>query len=190
VSDGRARRGWVRCEPRRIEPRTSRSPFFAKVRLDRLTPRDVLIDLGECRESCGASSASPTATARLSARSECQANRKSSSYHSTICTQSVSSTRRVGVQRGDRCLRLILAELIAARAACAMSMPSTISPVSPGCGPDRREARGFRPVGSGSRDGHGGAASSASNPCLGVVDQEGQLPGQPNRLGRRSTSPE
>jgi len=42
----------------------------------------------------GAPSASPTATARLSRTIGVSANRSSSSYHSTIWTQSVSSKRR------------------------------------------------------------------------------------------------
>ena len=62
----------------------------------------------------GAPSASPTATARLSRTTGVSAKRSNSSYHSTICTQSVWVTSAgVGVQCGDRRLSLVLAEPVA-----------------------------------------------------------------------------
>ena len=105
--------------------------LLVEVRGDRVAARDVSSTSASAANPAGAPSASPTATARLSRTIGVSANRSSSSYHSTIWTQSVSSTRRASA-----CNAAIAAcvwyspRWSRASAACAMPMPSPISPVS------------------------------------------------------------
>ena len=66
--------------------------LLVEVRGDRFSPWDVFVDLGQCRQSCGRAVGLADRDARLSRTIGVSANRSSSSYHSTIWTQSVSST--------------------------------------------------------------------------------------------------
>ena len=84
---------------------------LVEMRGDRVAPRDVFVDVVQGRQSCGCAVRFATATARLSRTIGVSANRSSSSYHSTICTQSVSSKRAASAWS-------------AAIAACAWYSPS------------------------------------------------------------------
>ena len=130
-------------------------------------------------------SASPTATARLSRTTGLSVRRASSSYHSTICTQSVSPA--VGA---SACSAAIAAwawnspSRSRARAACRISTPSAID-------------RGVPPaavlLGERHQPAVGGGAGRAAGVVeqhqgeqprhLGVVDHGRELPGEPDRLG-------
>ena len=111
---GRAPRRWPPCGPprRRGPPRASGRP---SARAGARRPRRSGAGRGRARRWRPARlrgpSASPTATARLRRTTGLSASRTSSSYHSTIWTQSVSSAVRASACR-------------AAIAACAWYCPS------------------------------------------------------------------
>ena len=93
-------------------------------------------------------------------------------------------TRRVGMERGDRRLRLVFAELIARERSLCDGDPLGDEPGVPLAAVLIGEARCFRRAECGCGGGLGAGASGRATVDLGVVHQGGQLTGQPDRLRR------
>jgi len=98
---------------------------------DRIAPRDVLVDLSECRQSCGSALrfADGNGTVEPDDLSVGELEQLVVPLHD-LDPVGLLDTRRVGMERGDRRLRLYSPSRSRASAACAMSMPSAIGPVS------------------------------------------------------------
>ena len=88
--------------------------LLVEVRGDRIAPRDVFVDLGQCRQSCGRAVglADCDRTVEPDDRSVGEPEQLVVPLHD-LDPVGLLDTRRVGMERGDRRLRLVLAELIA-----------------------------------------------------------------------------
>ena len=88
--------------------------LLVEVRGDRFAPRDVFVDLSQCRQSCGRAVglADCDRTVEPDDRSVGEPEELVVPLHD-LDPVGLLDTRRVGMQRGDRRLRLVFAELIA-----------------------------------------------------------------------------
>ena len=94
--------------------------LLVEVRGDRIAPRDVLVDLGQCRQSRGSAVrfADGDGTVEPDDRSVGEPEQLVVPLHD-LDPVGVLDPRRVGVERGDRRLRLVFAEPVARRARLA-----------------------------------------------------------------------
>ena len=152
---------------------------------DCFAPRDVFVDVGQCRQSsgCAVGLADGDRTVEPHDRSVGEAEQLVVPLDD-LDPVGLLDTRCVGVERGDRRLRLVFAELIAReRGLCdgdafgdELGVP--LAAVLFGEGHDA-PVRSGAAAAAGMMEEHQGEQPVD----LGVVDQRGQLAGQPNRLG-------
>ncbi len=174
-------------------PRSPGRRRRSQVRRHRGVAGRVGVQTRERRRRPRGPSAAPTATARLSRTTGLSVRRASSSYHSTICTQSVSPA--VGASAWSAATAAWAwnsPSRSRARAACSIPTPSAIDSVSHrprSCSAsgttDCRRARSRRPAGRG-----GAASGRAAPPPQGGRSRPRAAgsAGWPRRRGRRRRS--
>ena len=160
--------------------------LLVEVRGDRFAPRDVFVDLGQCRQSCGRAVglADCDRTVEPDDRSVGEPQQLVVPLHD-LDPVGLLDTRRVGMERGDRRLRLVFAELIAReRSVCDLDslddergVPLTAVLIG-----ERHDAsvRSGAAAAAGMVEEHQGEQPVD----LGLVHQGSQLPRQSDRLGR------
>jgi hypothetical protein len=159
---------------------------LVEVRGNRFTPRHVLVDLGQCRQAC----ARTVGLADRDRTVEPDDRRVGEPEELVVPLDDLDpvgllDSRRVGVERGDRRLRLVLAELIARqRSPCEVDalgdergVPQTAVLLG-----ERHDAS----VRSGAAAPPGLVQQHQGEQAvdLGVVHERRQLPGEPDGLGR------
>ena len=157
-----------------------------EVRGDRFASRDVLVDVGRCRQP-GAGAvrlADGDRTVEPDDRGVGEAEQLVVPLHG-LHPVGLVDPRRVGMERGDRRLRLVLAEPAASERGLGDADPLGDElgvPPAPVLVGERHDAsvRSGAAAAAGMVQEHQGEQPVD----LGVVHQGGQLPGQPDRLGR------
>ncbi len=160
--------------------------LLMEVRSDRFAPRDVFVDLGQCRQSCerAVGLADCDGAVEPDDRSVGEPEELVVPLHN-LDPVGLLDTRHVGMERGDRRLRLVFAELIARERSLCDGDPLGDEPGVPlaavligerhdaSVGPSAAAAAGVVQEHQGEQP-----------VDLGVVHQGGQLTGQPDRLRR------